>query len=352
MSFFSPKTCPVCNRSFRGKTWKAIDGNICSSCYMELKQIAPESEWKDMPVLRLREILNPDVLAEVNPITRPDRPEKCPVCGGELPLWPWEIKDTFLCNDCYHKLQKILPQKQIEKLDLAQVTQALEAMEKGDVTTSCSVCGGDATEEGTILLTDFAKVCPSCVRKVRILYPITYTFPAQSLKKDFGMFSFEPDENEGMEEHDPVTSMTLPQFQKALEECDQERANRKAAYPTASAVFEVTDIAKWVTTVEREGRHKNKVEEVAYYEILGRVLLGKLAPGDTLRVAKEGGSPTKVTPLYFLPHNGAIRQQGKGVPFQVDHPAEGLIREGEAAVLVLSEEVPNLYPGDILIKRG
>ena len=238
-------------------------------------------------------------------------PFKCALCGNETVGRRFGIKGSrYICLDCRKKLDKYMPYLEWSKKSSSELKKYLSEKELIASQKTCSFCGGriDPDDAGNMVLKDKSVICAGCVESMRLAKPVFVTVergPGYEYKEAAD---------------DPVPELTLEDVPWVQKEAAEERERRVAKYGSHKAVFIVDDVTKY-----------QKAEDS--HQIYGRVVLGRIDKGDTLRVHRREGEYRRVVAWID--------------PQEFNKKAKYL-SEGYDGNLMVQGDVSFIYPGDVL----
>lgn len=237
---------------------------------------------------------------------------KCAVCGNEASGQRFSIKGSkHICLDCRKKLDKYMSYVEWNRLSAAEIKKFLSDHNRLETQQACSFCGDklSAKDPYKALLKDKSVLCGKCAEGMRIVKPVYLTV------KSNGGYGYEPAAD------DPIMELTIEDVPWVQKDAAEERERRLAKYGDHKAVFVVDDVTKFM-------------KEDDTHEIYGRVMLGRIDKGDTLRVKRREGEYRKVVNKINKP------EYNKKTSY---------LTEGHEGNLMVSGDVSFIYPGDVLV---
>jgi hypothetical protein len=219
----------------------------------------------------------------------------------------------------------------------------------------CSICGkaierSPVRDPGYVFsgwpdvaLKDGNMVCSGCAEKVRILYPLRSSKRFLESETRFGTSFIHGKSVTGRGWLnvlvDPLEELTLEGFKQAQTAAEKAARDMAARFPGARAAVEADFTYRHHVTsggTDQRPQYSDKKE----YVTCGKVLFGEIKPGDTVSVFhKDGAYTAKVGEVWFWNY--------------LDSPQRAIDRAfaGTTAALWFHEDVPFIYPGDILLVR-
>ena len=219
----------------------------------------------------------------------------------------------------------------------------------------CGVCGkplstSPARDPGEVFpgwqdvaLADGTMVCSDCAEKVRILYPLrsSKTFVESGFRFGYHDIRGKTVAKRGWVNAlvDPLEKLTLEEFQKAQRDAQQAAQETAARFPGAKAAAEA-DFTYRHHVVSGGTNHKTLYSDKKEYVTCVNVLFGEIRPGDVVCISHRDREYTaKVAEVWFWNYlDTAQRAMDKAFA-------------GTTAALWFHQEVPFIYPGDILVVK-
>ena len=236
---------------------------------------------------------------------------KCALCGTECRGRRWTVKGgKKICAECSKKLDKEWKYSEWSKMSISRIKTFFDEKELIASHGTCSFCGGriDPDSANNMVLSDKSVICGSCVESMRLAKPVFVTVehgPGYEYKEAAD---------------DPMPELTLQDVPWVQKEAAEERERRIEKYGSHKAVFVVDDVTKY-----------QKADDA--HQIYGRVVLGRIDKGDTLRVRRREGEYRKVVDWID--------------PQEFNKKARYL-SEGYDGNLMVQGDVSFIYPGDVL----
>ena len=219
----------------------------------------------------------------------------------------------------------------------------------------CSICG-KTTQIGPALETDgvFAgwqdvalkdgnTVCSGCAEKVRIIYPLRNSKRFVESGSRFGYTEARGKSIPGRgwinALVDPLEELTLEEFKQALKDAENAAQVMSARFPGAKAAAEA-DFTYRHHVVSAGTNHKTLYSDKKEYVTCVKVLFGEIRAGDTVSIAhKDREYTAKVEEVWFWNY--------------LDSPQRTVDKAfaGTTAALWFHQDVPFIYPGDILVVK-
>ncbi len=219
----------------------------------------------------------------------------------------------------------------------------------------CGICGKAVAEPGParepdgifdgwhdVMLRDGNAVCKDCAEKTRILYPL------RSVSTFLASARFGYTEIRGKAEakrgwinmlNDPLEKLTLEEFRQAMSDAAQAAAAQAARFPGAKAAAEADFTYRRYVRVGGSNQRTHYSDAKEFFTC-AKVLHGEIRPGDTVQVSHRDRDYTaKVDAVWFWNY--------------LDSPQVEIDRafSGTTVGLLFRQEVPFIYPGDILIVK-
>ena len=275
----------------------------------------------------------------------------CPICGRSM-------KRNGFCDSCFEKVEKQFPGGEWEYMEIEEIRAALEnpaeerrrragetvwteggpeqdggstGKRNGRSGKQDCACCGMTIRNGDPLAADIAqggRVCGECASKVRVLYPMDYTWAIVTYDDDY-----EYDTDETTLRLDPLKELDRAGFAAAMEAAETERGSRRRLYGGGAAYFRVDDNAR---IVKDQGKGRKFITDE--YAISGTVVLGEVKTPCRVSVRRREGGYSFPVKRLETPVSNHLR---------ATEPAKR-IREGCPGVLILGEDAACIYPGDIL----
>ena len=300
MAIFRPKICSVCGREYRGLGFQCKDGHFCGDCYDKLLLLIPQDHMFYNTVSKLKKTLedNEDVLKGQY---KKEMPQTCPICGKKLgKLTSMELPDGYICTDCAEKAVDMIPGAGYESVSRIMLSEIRTILSGPEAT------GTAKGEQGRRYDPDDLRIACPLIRRLK--------YDADSGANDTFY-------------EDPLAELGPDGIDQVMEKASRIRNERRALYGEYKTVFSVDLIEKPYTT------SKTGVHYTGEYLIYGRVLLGRVEKGAVLSV-------------YGRSEERSVRAAGaEGRPSGKD------ASEGFEAVISVKDDVPFVYPGDVLVCR-
>ncbi len=315
-----PMTCPLCSQPIHGNALAFRDGEVCEDCIRKAG-LSPTNVvlLKEMRLADQRD-RSTETARHEPPAERPSaRPETCPLCGKKQPIIPWKVQDGYICTECYGKVSTHISRSETEQLPTAALAELLRRVEEWRDETDCGCCGKNLLHpaEIPVFLKDGTKVCASCARKVRILYPTAFE-QKQSGKTQLVIL-------------DSLLTLTLEQFKDALPRAAEATTSLLEAFDDSKAMFEVKGLMK---TAMEDGGHERTF-------VWGTVKLGSIQAGDRMQVKRNEG----VKSFSILSVQWYLGSTNVPAPSEIE-----ALAIGEQGILELSMADASVYPGDVIYK--
>ena len=170
----------------------------------------------------------------------------------------------------------------------------------------CSLCGRALLPpEGFLALRDESRICALCIRKIRVMHPLTLSWD----KKGNAIRS------------DPIANLTLAEARESLENAIARTEALREQYGGHNAVFEAENV-----TTEKGGFLKPPVVYVC-----GRVIYGRFDPQDRVRLLHQGGDTEltleKVLQVASFGAGAAEGEAAGGLPCALQFVGKGIVCE-------------------------
>ena len=219
----------------------------------------------------------------------------------------------------------------------------------------CSICGkalsaSPARDPGEVFsgwpdvaLKDGNMVCSDCAEKVRILYPLRSSKRFLESETRFGSSFIHGKSVTGRGWLnvlvDPLEELTLEEFKQAQGDAEKAAQTQASRFPGAKAAAEADFIYRHHVTAVRTGE-KTKYSDEQQYVACVKVLFGDIRPGDVVCIShKDREYSAKVEEVWFWNYlDTAQRAIDKAFA-------------GTTAALWFHQDVPFIYPGDILVVK-
>ena len=236
---------------------------------------------------------------------------KCDLCRNECRGRRWPVKGSKkVCEDCRKRLDKDMEYSEWRLLGITQLREHLSERDLIDSHKTCSFCGErlSASDAHRTALKDKSVLCGKCVDSMRLAKPVFVTVERGSgyEYKDVA--------------DDPLPELTLEDVPWVQKEAAEERERRIAQYGDHKAVFIVDDVTRY-----------KKADDA--HQVFGRVVLGRIDKGDTLRIKRREGEYRKIVTWID--------------PLEYNKKA-GYLSEGHDGNLMILGDVSFIYPGDVL----
>ena len=194
-----------------------------------------------------------------------------------------------------------------------------------------------------VVLKDGNAVCSTCTESVRILYPLRNSKTFVESGSRFGYI-----ETRGKSSPkkgwinalvDPLEELTLEEFKQAQIDAENAAKTMAARFPGARAAAEA-DFTYRHHTASARTNHKTLYSDKKEYVTCVKVLFGEIRAGDTVSIAhKDREYTAKVEEVWFWNY--------------LDSPHRAIDKAfaGTTAALWFHQDVPFIYPGDILVVK-
>ena len=219
----------------------------------------------------------------------------------------------------------------------------------------CSICGktlnaGPAPDPGEVFsgwrdvtLMDGNMVCSDCAEKVRILYPLrsSKTFVESGFRFGYDEVRGKTITRKGWVNAlvDPLEKLTLEEFVKAQSDAQQAAQDAAVRFPGAKAAAEADFIYRHHVGAVNTN-HKTLYSDKKEYVACVKVLFGEIRPGDVVSIShKDREYTAKVEEVWFWNYLGTAER------------AIDKAFAGTTAGLWFHQDVPFIYPGDILVVK-
>ena len=219
----------------------------------------------------------------------------------------------------------------------------------------CSICGktlnvGPAPDPGAVFsgwqdvtLMDGNMVCSDCTEKVRILYPLrsSKTFVESGFRFGYDEVRGKTIARKGWVKAlvDPLEKLTLEEFKRAQSDAQQAAQDAAARFPGAKAAAEA-DFTYRHHVASARTNHKTLYSDKKEYVTCVKVLFGEIRPGDIVSIShKDREYTAKVEEVWFWNYLGTAER------------AIDKAFAGTTAGLWFHQDVPFIYPGDILVVK-
>ena len=219
----------------------------------------------------------------------------------------------------------------------------------------CSVCGKTlnvtpAPDPGEVFsgwqdvtLKDGNMVCSDCAGKVRILYPLR---SSKTLVESGFRFGYEEVRGKTIAKRgwvnalvDPLEELTLEEFRKAQGDAEKASQDMAGRFPGAKAAAEA-DFTYRHHVAAAGTNHKTLYSDKKEYVTCVKVLFGEIRPGDIISVFhKDREYSAKVEDVWFWNY------------LDTSQRAIEKAFAGTTAALWFHQDVPFIYPGDILVVK-
>ncbi len=219
----------------------------------------------------------------------------------------------------------------------------------------CSICGktinvSPAPDPGEafsgwqdVALMDGNMICSDCTEKVRILYPLrsSKTFVESGFRFGYHDIRGKTVAKRGWVNAlvDPLEKLTLEEFKKAQRDAQQAAQDVAARFPGAKAAAEA-DFTYRHHVVSAATNQKTLYSDKKEYVTCVKVLFGEIRSGDVVSIShKDREYTAKVEEVWFWNYlDTAVRAIDKAFA-------------GTTAGLWFHQDVPFIYPGDILVVK-
>ena len=219
----------------------------------------------------------------------------------------------------------------------------------------CSICGktlnvGPAPDPGEVFsgwqdvtLMEGNMVCSDCTEKVRILYPLrsSKTFVESGFRFGYDEVRGKTIARKGWVNAlvDPLEKLTLEEFVKAQSDAQKAAQDAAVRFPGAKAAAEA-DFTYRHHVVAAGTNHKTLFSDKKEYVACVKVLFGEIRPGDVVSIShKDREYTAKVEEVWFWNYLGTAER------------AIDKAFAGTTAGLWFHQDVPFIYPGDILVVK-
>ncbi|MBQ3404969.1 MAG: hypothetical protein IJG63_06095 [Oscillospiraceae bacterium] len=219
----------------------------------------------------------------------------------------------------------------------------------------CSICGktinvSPVQDPGyafsgwpNVTLKDGNMVCSDCAEKVRILYPLRSSKRFMESETRFGSSFIHGKSVTGKGWlnvlTDPLEELTLEEFKQAQIDAEKAAQDMAARLPGAKAAAEADFTYRH--HVKSGGTDiKPHYSDKKEYVVCVKVLYGEICPGDVVSVSHRDREYTaKVEEVWFWNY--------------LDSPQRAIDKAfaGTTAALWFHQDVPFIYPGDILVVK-
>ncbi len=219
----------------------------------------------------------------------------------------------------------------------------------------CSICGRaiepaparepDGVFAGwqNVVLKDGTMVCSDCTEKVRILYPLRNSKTFVESGSRFGYLDIRGKSVPGKgwinALVEPLEELTLEEFKQAQTRAEDAVQALSARFPGAKAAAEADFTYRHHVKAggtDQKPRYSDRKEFVTCV----KVLYGEIFPGDTVSIAhKDREYTAKVEEVWFWNY------------LDSPHRPIGKAFAGTTAALWFHQDVPFIYPGDILVVK-
>ncbi len=221
--------------------------------------------------------------------------------------------------------------------------------------STCSICGktidrSPIQDPGYVFsgwpdvaLKDGSMVCSDCAEKARILYPLRSSKRFLESETRFGSSLIHGKSVTGRGWLnvlvDPLETLTLEEFKQAQIDAEKAAQDMAARFPGAKAAAEVDFTYRHHVTSGGTNLRPQYSDKKEYVTCV-KVLFGEMKPGDIVSVFhKDGEYMAKVEEVWFWNYlDTAQRAIDKAFA-------------GTTAALWFHQDVPFIYPGDILVVK-
>ena len=186
-------------------------------------------------------------------------------------------------------------------------------------------------------------VCKDCAEKVRILYPLRFVKTFVESGSRFGYTDVRGKSVTGRgwinAMVDPLEQLTLEEFEQAQNDAEKASQNMASRFPGMKSAAEA-DFTYRHYVVSARTNHKTLYSDKKEYVTCVKVLFGEIRPGDMVIIShKDREYTAKVEEVWFWNYLDPAQRE-------VDKAFAGM-----TAALWFREEVPFIYPGDILVVK-
>ena len=179
----------------------------------------------------------------------------------------------------------------------------------------CALCGRALLQpEGICTLSDGNQVCSKCIRRLRVMLPLTVLSDGGNTLKD-----------------DPMMKLNLAEAKQKMQNVTAYTEKLRANYQNANAVFAVDQVQ-----TEKGGFLKPPI-----YYATGRVIYGYFDPADQVQL-KHGGN------AFDLELKNVLKIGSIGARFG-NNIVQGI--GGTQCVLQFSGKGIECAPGDLIVRR-
>ncbi len=183
---------------------------------------------------------------------------------------------------------------------------------------SCAACGTPfQLNETPFLLCDESPLCPGCVSKVRLLYPLV----------------------EGKNSADPLRNQTLATYQEAAKRAYSYREELRKAHDNHSAVFVVDKVQ-----ISRAGLLKKPIVYA-----FGHVLYGTFFALDTVLIQRKKANKPVQLQTCLKDH----AENTLATDLHTEHQQHGgdfVANEGYEAIFLFEGKGLHIQPGTMIVK--
>ena len=221
--------------------------------------------------------------------------------------------------------------------------------------SNCSICGkivklGPALESDGVFagwqdvaLKDGNMVCSGCAEKVRIIFPLRNS---KRFVESGSRFGYTETRGKSAPKRgwinalvDPLEELTLEEFKQAQSDAESAVQLMSAKFPGAKAAAEA-DFTYRHHVVSAGTTHKTLYSDKKEFVTCVKVLYGEIRPGDIVSIAhKDREYTAKVEEVWFWNYLDTAQRA-------IDKAFAGM-----TAALWFHQDVPFIYPGDILVVK-
>ena len=220
---------------------------------------------------------------------------------------------------------------------------------------TCSICGktinvSPAPDPGYVFpgwqdvaLKDGNMVCSDCAEKVRILYPLRSSKRFLESETRFGSSLIHGKHVTGRGWlnvlADPLEELTLEEFRQAQSNAEKAAQTQASRFPGAKSAAEADFIYRHHVRAGGTDQKPNYSDKKEYVACV-KVLFGEIRPGDVVSIThKDREYSAKVEEVWFWNY--------------LDSPQRAIDKAfaGTTAGLWFHQDVPFIYPGDILVVK-
>ncbi len=195
-----------------------------------------------------------------------------------------------------------------------------------------------------VALQDGKRVCSDCAARVRIVCPLRSSKTFVECSARFGSTDHYGKSIPGRgwinALVDPLTELTEEGFRQVMDDAEQAVREQAARFPGAKAAAEADFTFRHHVRAGGTDQKPRYSEKQEYFTCV-KVLYGEIRPGDEISVVhKDREYSAKVEEVWFWNY--------------LDSPQRPIDKAfaGVTAALLFHQEVPFIYPGDILVVKG